>query len=168
MIRTLAPLALGLFLAVGLNTASAQAPATTATGTTGGTAAPAPTTTSGAVITFENTTHNFGTVTQGESVEFEFAFRNTGTAPLEVRNVRPSCGCTAPDWTREAIAPGGTGRIQARFNSAGKMGHQRKTITVETNIEGQPYTVLIFEGEVVAPATPAAGDGHTDHTGHNH
>lgn len=156
MIRTLAPLALGLLLVVGVSSANAQTPAA------GGAAAPAQT--GGPAISFTNTTHNFGTVTQGESVDFEFTFRNTGTAPLEVRNVRPSCGCTAPEWTREAIPPGGTGRIQARFNSAGKMGQQRKTITVETNIEGQPYTVLIFEGEVVSPQN----NGTQDHSGHNH
>lgn len=107
-------------------------------------------------IQFENTTFNFGNLRQGEVAEHAFTFRNTGDRPLEIRNVRTSCGCTASEWTREPIAPGGTGRIVARFNSAGKSGHQHKTLTVETNIEGEPFMQLILQGDVAVPPTPVA------------
>jgi len=104
-------------------------------------------------VQFESTTFNFGNLRQGDVAEHTFTFRNTGDRPLEIRNVRASCGCTVPEWTRELIPPGGTGRIEARFNSAGKTGHQHKTLTVETNIEGEPYLQLVLQGDViVSPA----------------
>lgn len=87
----------------------------------------------GPAITFEETTHDFGDITQGDKVEYTFAFENTGDAPLIITNVRVTCGCTATEWPREAIAPGGESAITVQFNSAGKKGRQNKVITVISN-----------------------------------
>lgn len=87
-------------------------------------------------ITFaEKGIHDFGTLTEGDTVEHNFAFTNTGEFPLIINNITASCGCTTPDWPREPVAPGSTSSVRVRFNSRGKMGEQNKTITIFANTE---------------------------------
>lgn len=88
---------------------------------------------SGPQITFEEEEYNFGDIHQGEKAEHVFAFENSGTEPLILSNVKTTCGCTATNWPRDPIAPGGTGEIKVVFNSAGKMGTQTKVVTVFSN-----------------------------------
>lgn len=88
---------------------------------------------SGAEISFTETLHDFGDITQGDKVTHVFAFENTGTEPLVLNNVLTTCGCTAPSWPRDPIAPGQSGEITVTFNSRGKMGMQNKIITVVSN-----------------------------------
>ena len=88
---------------------------------------------SGPQLTFEEEEYNFGDIHQGEKAEHVFAFENSGTEPLILSNVNTTCGCTATNWPRDPIAPGGTGEIKVVFNSAGKMGTQTKVVTVFSN-----------------------------------
>src|SRR5699024_9243797 len=53
--------------------------------------------------------YDFGVIKEGAVVEHEFFFTNTGEQPLKVVQAKPSCGCTAPDWTKGEIAPGEEG-----------------------------------------------------------
>ena len=68
-----------------------------------------------------------------------------------IENVRPSCGCTAPNWSKEPIPVGGTGEVEVVFDSKGKPNAQNKTVTVTANTWPQT-TVLRFKTFV----TPAA------------
>lgn len=87
-------------------------------------------------LTFaEKGIYDFGTLTEGDTVEHSFAFTNTGEFPLIINNITASCGCTTPEWPREPVAPGAKASIQVRFNSRGKMGQQNKTITVFANTD---------------------------------
>ncbi|GAA5026879.1 hypothetical protein GCM10011506_12940 [Marivirga lumbricoides] len=97
----------------------------------------------GPEITFAETEHDFGDITQGDVVEHIFKFENTGTEPLILSNVQTTCGCTAPSWPREPIAPGETAELTVKFNSRGKMGRQNKVITIVSNI-GENRTVKII------------------------
>ena len=131
-------LALGLAFA-GSYTAQAQTTAAT-------------TKTAGAQIKFTEEKYDFGSIKQGDIVDHVFKFKNTGTQPLVISNVQASCGCTIPDWTKEPVAPGKTGMISAKFNSAGKMGMQTKVLTVDSNSAGGTTTVSLV-GEVKESAT---------------
>lgn len=102
-------------------------------------------------IDFPSMKHDFGKITEGEVVAHTFTFKNTGDNPLKVENVKPSCGCTTPDWTRQEIAPGGEGFIKVEFDSKGKSGQTTKTVTVTSNTP-ERNTVLTFTGEVIKPA----------------
>lgn len=93
----------------------------------------APRSENGARITFEQAEYNFGDIHQGEKAEYVFAFENTGNEPLILSNVMTTCGCTATDWPRDPIAPGGAGQLKVVFNSAGKMGRQTKVVTIVSN-----------------------------------
>ena len=105
---------------------------------------------------FSTTDHDFGTITEGDVVEYSYAFKNTGTVPLIIQNAQGSCGCTVPEWTKEPIPAGGTGFVKAKFDSSGKPNIQNKTVTVTANTWPK-QTVLRFKAMVTPKAVaPAA------------
>lgn len=84
-------------------------------------------------ITFAEMSHDFGEVIQGEKVEYDFKFTNTGDRDLLITDATSSCGCTVPDWPREPIKPGKSSYMKVIFNSAGKEGYTEKQIVVRAN-----------------------------------
>jgi hypothetical protein len=94
---------------------------------------------------------NFGTIKQGESVTHEFTFVNSGKEPLIISSAAGSCGCTVPEYPKEMIKQGEKGKIKVTFNSAGKMGMQDKTVTIQSNAKTNPKVIHI-KGNVEAPA----------------
>lgn len=104
-----------------------------------------------AVLTFDEQSHDFGDITQGDVVKYTFKFKNTGSDTLRLSNVVTTCGCTTPSWTKEPIAPGASGEIMASFNSAGKMGLQNKVITVMSNASNSQATFTIRANVLPAP-----------------
>lgn len=102
------------------------------------------------VIEFEAKEFDFGTIKQGEKVEHVFKFKNTGKNDLTVVEVRPSCGCTAPEWTKTPIKKGESGEVKIVFNTVGKSGKQTKSVSLLTNtMEGNE--VLTFKANILAP-----------------
>ena len=100
-----------------------------------------------AKIQFETTTFKYDTLIQEEIVDYKFNFTNVGERPLIVKDVYGSCGCTIGSKPFLDIAPKESNFIKARFDSKGKKGYQKTTITVETN--GNPkIQKLILEGFV--------------------
>ncbi|MEM6515929.1 MAG: DUF1573 domain-containing protein [Bacteroidota bacterium] len=96
-----------------------------------------------AVITFEETEHDFGTIVNGTPVETKFKYTNTGNAPLVVSNIKSTCGCTVPsDWNRDPMAPGESAEFTVKFNGKGN-NQVQKTITLTTNTEKGSETVKI-------------------------
>jgi hypothetical protein len=102
-------------------------------------------------IKFDNIKYDWGTVKQGDAVNHTYKFTNTGKTPLVITNAKASCGCTVPNWTKDPVAPGKTGEIKVKFDSAGKSGQVTKTITVTANTEPE-NTVLSILGKIDAPA----------------
>lgn len=105
------------------------------------------------VMAFEETTFDFGTITEGEQVSHTYVLKNTGNEPLILSDAKASCGCTVPKWPREPIAPGATAQMVVEFNSKNRRGkkNQKVTITANTN---PPQTFIYLTGEVL----PAEGD----------
>ena len=85
------------------------------------------------VMTFDKTEHDFGIIEKESKVGYTFDFKNTGEADLIITNAVGSCGCTIPEYPKEAIKPGESGRIKVSFNASGKHGQQHKTVTITTN-----------------------------------
>lgn len=83
-------------------------------------------------IEFKEETINYGTVTRGEdNGKRKFEFTNTGDAPLIIKNVKSSCGCTVPTKPSEPIMPGKSDFIEVQYNM--NPGPISKSITVESN-----------------------------------
>lgn len=95
---------------------------------------------------------DFGTITEGDTVQRDFKFANAGEFPLIINNVSTSCGCTVPQWPRDPIGPGETSSILVKFNSRGKMGPQAKTISIYANTD-PAVTDITFKAVVNAKPT---------------
>ena len=101
------------------------------------------------VITFEKTEHDFGKINEADGrVSVVFEFKNEGMAPLVLSNVRASCGCTTPTWTKEPVEPGQTGSITVTYNPNGRPGRFQKTVTITSNATDATKRVYI-KGEVI-------------------
>jgi hypothetical protein len=99
-------------------------------------------------VVWKSETVEVGEIPQGTPKTIEFSFKNTGNKSVLITNVKPACGCTAADYTKEAVAPGKMGYVKATYNAAAA-GAFTKTITVTTNAEETPK-VLTFKGTVIA------------------
>ena len=99
-------------------------------------------------IKFEETTHDFGEIKQNVEVQTLFQFKNTGKVPLVITNASSSCGCTVPEYPKEAIAPGESGAVKVVYNGSGKDAIT-KTVTLTTNTEqgSEMLTIKAFVKE---------------------
>lgn len=98
-------------------------------------------TTSGAAIVFKESNFDFGEIMEGDTVEHDFEFTNTGNSPLEIIDVKVQCGCTVASRPEKPIGAGQTDKITVRFNSTGKPGINNKYVTVITNAKIQPKPI---------------------------
>jgi hypothetical protein len=96
--------------------------------------------------------HDFGTINEGDIVKTEFIVINDGEVDLIISDAKGSCGCTVPEPPKEPIKPGASAPIKVTFNSQGKPGEQKKTVTLTTNTE-KGYETF----EIKANVTPKAG-----------
>lgn len=108
---------------------------------------PKPTTSQIAKIAFDKTVHEFGEIDEGDKVTHSFKFVNSGTAPLIIEDVSVSCGCTIPSYPIMPVEPGATANIGVVFNSKGKFGTQKPSITVKTNAT-TPVVKLYMSGSI--------------------
>ena len=91
---------------------------------------------------------DFGDIKKGKTVEHVYEVTNTGKNPLIISSVKPGCGCTAPDHTKEPILPGKKGTITLKFDSSNFDGPIQKQAEVFANVEKAPI-VIGFSGNVV-------------------
>ena len=101
----------------------------------------------GAGMVFETETIDYGTIEHNAEGTRKFVFTNNGNKPLIITNTQGSCGCTVPQWPKDPIAPGATGQIVVKFNSANKVGKNSKKVTIVANTE-PISTVLTITAEV--------------------
>jgi len=83
-------------------------------------------------IKFDKKTIDLGEVVKGEKAKFTFEFRNEGTSDLEIKQAKPSCGCTVADFTR-VVKAGETGTVTASIDTKRFKGPITKTVTVTSN-----------------------------------
>jgi hypothetical protein len=98
-------------------------------------------------FTVSDTLVDLGTIIEGEKRTAVYYIKNTGTNPLRISNVHVSCGCTAPQFPKYAIAPGDSAAIELVFNSAGKSGEVTKSAMVRSNSDMEMYPIK-FKGVV--------------------
>lgn len=93
------------------------------------------------IIEFDKASFDFGTIDEGEKIEYNYEFTNVGDAPVILSKVLASCGCTTPEYTSTPIAPGKRGNVKVVFDSKGQTGQQQKIITIQSNAEEGIMTV---------------------------
>ncbi|MFZ2087315.1 MAG: DUF1573 domain-containing protein [Desulfobaccales bacterium] len=110
------------------------------------------------------TTHDFGKVFEDKELVHTFIIKNTGDAPLQIKDIDPDCACTAANCDR-TIPPGGQGKISltiAPFSVLKQFAKHTKvffndpelsqiTLTMsgwgQPAIEIQPHHIVRFQGE---------------------
>lgn len=99
------------------------------------------------VAKFATETIDFGKIKQNVPQKGTFTVTNIGSEPLIIEQANPTCGCTISDYTKEPIAPGKTGVINATYNAAAA-GHFEKHLTVK--FAGiQEMKSITFVGDVL-------------------
>lgn len=93
------------------------------------------------VLIPKETSYDFGRIPQGKPVTHNFTITNVGNEPLVLENVQASCGCTTPEWSKDAIPAGKNSDIKVGYNAASE-GPFEKTITITYN-QGQIKTLTI-------------------------
>ena len=102
---------------------------------------------SGAKLDVPQKVKDFGTVPQGKVIEANFELANEGTDVLEIKAVRPTCGCTVVDFTPK-VEPGKKGVIKAKVDTSEFTGPITKSMLVMTNDPNDPTTTLVVKATV--------------------
>jgi len=93
-------------------------------------------------IIIDKTIHDFGIISENdENVKATFTLKNRSKTPIIITNVAPSCGCTTPDWTKEPISPGKSGKVTAIFDPKNRVGLFDKSIVILTT--GKPERIVV-------------------------
>ncbi|MBQ0085147.1 MAG: DUF1573 domain-containing protein [Prevotella sp.] len=99
-----------------------------------------------AKIQFDKTTHDFGEFSEATPVKTcTFTFTNVGNEPLVINQAVASCGCTVPEYSKEAVQPGEKGTITVTYNGRGKYpGHFKKSITIRSNSKNNMTRIYVM------------------------
>ena len=99
------------------------------------------------VLSFETEEIDYGTIQQNEDGAKIFKFTNTGKDPIVITQVKTSCGCTVPTYSREPVLAGASGEIQIKYDTK-RIGKFTKTITIMSNAS-EPNKVIRIKGEIL-------------------
>jgi len=105
---------------------------------------------------FAQESHDYGTMENGADGTYKFSFKNTSSKPLVITNVKSSCGCTAPTWSKEPIQPGRSGSITVKYNT-NLPGLFNKTVQVFSSAKNSPVRLTI-KGKVLPKPGSAKKD----------
>lgn len=95
----------------------------------------------------DGSNRDFGKMKEGETLDVDFRFKNTGSKPLIISRVWAQCGCTVAETPQQPFAPGETGVIKASFNSTGKPNLNSKEVYLTANTN-PAQTTLVFRVDV--------------------
>lgn len=95
---------------------------------------------------FEREIIDYGKIDKGANGERVFVFTNVGNAPLIIKNIQSSCGCTIPKKPKEPIMPGKKGEIKVSYDTK-RVGGFSKMITIYSNAKN-PRKVIKIKGYV--------------------
>ncbi len=93
---------------------------------------------------------DFGEQDNEGKVVHDFVIKNAGDEPLEISEVKTTCGCTVAKPEVNTLAPGEETKVGVTFNLKGKQGPQTKKITVLTNDPETPQYYLELKGTALA------------------
>lgn len=114
----------------------------------------APANPNAATLNFEFETYDFGDINEGDDASVDFVFTNSGADKLIITDVKASCGCTTPFWSKEPVLPGEKGQITAKYNTQGRPGTFNKAITITSNANEETKRIFI-KGNVIGKAAKA-------------
>lgn len=106
----------------------------------------------GAVLSFNETTHDFGKVPLDSPLRYSFEFSNTGNQMLIITGIEPSCHCVAASWTRGAIMPGTKGTVDVVYTAPLDEGKFNRGFMIASNATNVDPSLLRFELRIMGEA----------------
>lgn len=107
-------------------------------------------------IKVKNDVIDCGSVIYEQPVTVKFELQNCSVAPLQIKTVRTSCGCTQVEYPKQSIASGDAFMVMATYD-ARQLGHFMKDIGIYTDGSDQPL-YLSIRGVVVEEVMDYAGN----------
>jgi Protein of unknown function (DUF1573) len=100
------------------------------------------------IMFFTETQHDFGTVQEGQVVDYTFNFVNKGNGPLNISNVKTSCGCTAALVSSDTIDAGKEGTLKVQLDTKNHVGKMTRSVTIFSNDPANANMILTISADV--------------------
>jgi len=110
-------------------------------------------------IAFTHTFHDFGQVTEGDTIKHTFEFINAGKGPLKLVRAESDCGCTTAEAAFREYAPGEAGKLDVTIDTRGKHGITVKRVELFLENAGQKSVELTLTAQLVPPPHPVMEHG---------
>jgi hypothetical protein len=101
-----------------------------------------------AALKFDELHKDFGRVDEGEKVTITYKVKNVTDKVIDIKDIHPTCGCTAANNNPDKVNPGEEVEIKLLFSSAGRLGEQYKTARIVTSDPNQEVYTISFAGNV--------------------
>ena len=92
---------------------------------------------------FSERSHDFGPVPRGGIVRHPFVLTNRLTVPIQILNLRVSCGCTSGTASASVVQPGQTAIIEAQMDTRNFVGRKSTTLYVAVMAGGQESEISL-------------------------
>lgn len=99
-----------------------------------------------AALEWENRGFQFVAKPQETQVVALFKFRNSGSEPVDIRAVKPSCNCMVAEADRQTYAPGEAGEIRVTIVFGDRTGRQDHFVDVVSTDDREPRVILHVAG----------------------
>ncbi len=95
-------------------------------------------------INFLHDKWDFGTIAEdGGAVSHIFEFTNSGDKPIVITDVRTTCGCTTPEYSKRPITPNSKSSIEIKYDPLYRPGPIARDISIYTSADREPVVVKI-------------------------
>jgi hypothetical protein len=106
-------------------------------------------------VKFVKNSHYFGDLKEEDgTAEIIFPFENIGISSVILDQVKTSCGCTTPVYSRDSIAPGSQGFVKVKYNPLNRPGSFKKQIVVMSSGANKIHTLTISGRVIPRPKGP--------------
>lgn len=110
-----------------------------------------------AQLKWDQPIQEFHRVPEDKEIYAHYAFHNNTAAPVTIKSLKSSCGCTTAHLDKKTYAPNESGEVMIHFVFGDRKGYYRKTVTVTTDDKTAAPVVLnllitIHDPVTIAPA----------------
>lgn len=109
-----------------------------------------------AQVQWLESSHNFGAFEEEDGPQtHSFRYVNCGSEPVAIVSAHASCGCTVPQYSRNAVAPGDTAAITVTYDPTARPGKFQKSVTVQFSDAGPKHKLYVSGTVIGDPETVA-------------
>ncbi len=108
-----------------------------------------------AQLKWDHAVQEFHRVPEDKEIWAHYTFQNTTAAPVTIKSLHSSCGCTTAHLEKKTYAPNETGEVLLHFIFGDRKGFFRKTVTVTTDDKTAEPLVLVLLIDIHDPVTLA-------------